>query len=285
MSKRNILAGALLAAVAALALSCGGNNNPSVPSDTLDSDQATLATFYDPNTHTTVIGIQDKASEHPVDLFRGSYDDSLLAALLPSGAARSAINVYLAQFDDGPTVLFDAGLGAEDGILSSGKIDPAKVTAVCLTHLHPDHIGGLLQEGKASFPNATIYLSKTELASTRQWESTSYVSTLWQQVLAAYPNRIVTFADSALLFDGRVQTIPAPGHTSGHTVFQIGSCLIAGDILHSQDLQLQHPEFCARYDQDPARAVATRKQILEYVRNNNLQLCGAHCYDFFIKWD
>ena len=160
---------------------------------------------------------------------------------------------------------------------------PEEIDAICLTHLHPDHIGWLLADGKAAFPSATIYLSETENASTSQWEATSPLLARWQQVKEAYAGKIVTFADNAALFDGRVQTLPAPGHTPGHTLFQIGNCLIAGDILHSQDLQLDNPYFCARYDQDPTTAVATRKQILEYVRNNHLQLCGAHCYVPFIK--
>ena len=109
------------------------------------------------------------------------------------------------------------------------------------------------------------------------------MSALWRQIESAYQGRIVTFAASAQLFDGRVHTIPAPGHTPGHTVFQIGNFLIAGDIVHSQDLQLQYPDFCARYDQDPAQAVATRKEILAYGQDNHLRLCGAHCYEMFIS--
>ena len=57
----------------------------------------------------------------------------------------------------------------------------------------------------------------------------------------------------------------------------------AGDLLHAQDLQLDHPHFCARYDSDLAQATATRIRILNGLYESGLYLAGAHCYDHFIK--
>ena len=106
---------------------------------------------------------------------------------------------------------------------------------------------------------------------------------LWKQVQSAYKGRIKTFADRDTIIDGIVATIPAPGHTPGHTVYQVGNCLIAGDLIHCEDLQLLHPDFCARYDNDPAAAVKARKEILQYASTNHLLFCDAHCYDHFIQ--
>ena len=283
MMKRTILLWGAAFVMALMAVACGGTQQENSVQDSLVNQSDDVTIYYDGN-GCTLIAIRDKATEQPAELFKGSYNDSLLSVLLPSGGARSAINVFEAKFAEGPTVLFDAGIGAEaGGRLMENLGAPEEIDAICLTHLHPDHIGWLLADGKAAFPSATIYLSETENASSSQWEATSPLLARWHQVKEAYAGKIVTFADNAALFDGRVQTLPAPGHTPGHTLVQIGNCLIAGDILHSQDLQLDNPDFCARYDQDPTIAVATRKQILEYVRNNHLQLCGAHCYVPFIK--
>ena len=234
-----------------------------------------------------VIGIQDREGEQAVDLFRGSYNDSLLDSLLAPGqtAFRSAFNVYIARGNAGNsndinhTILFDAGIGPQAGgqllmRLSEQGIEPTDIEAVCLTHLHFDHLGWLLDSaGNVTFPNATLYLSKEEMASSKDNER-------WQQVLTAYGEHVTTFSDGDTICYGMVTTMVVPGHTPGHTLYEVGPCLIVGDLLHAQDLQLEHPDFCARYDADPARAVQVRKGILQKC---DRLLCGAHCYDLFIS--
>ena len=237
-----------------------------------------------------IIGLTDLENKMTIDLFRGSYNDSLLNALMPDGATRSAINVFMA-IDSANTILFDAGLGADKGgrlmeCLKKDSIEPSAVTAVCLTHLHADHIGGLLTDGKAAFPNAKLYLSKEEYEAWGDHGVLAANNGLWKQVMEAYKGRIVTFRNGERLFDGKVVAELAPGHTPGHTVYEVdGTCLVAGDLLHAQDLQLYHPQFCARYDMDPAQAASTRLRILNKIRKDEpyLYLAGAHCYEHFIE--
>ena len=235
-----------------------------------------------------IFGWADVANEMSVELFRGSYNDSLLAALMPTGASRSAINAYMA-IDSTHKVLFDAGLGADKGgklleNMKKAEVDPSEITAVCLTHLHGDHIGGLLLDGRAAFPNATLYLSQEEYDAWKDGGAMAANNALWKQVMTAYEGRIVTFRDGEQLFGGMVIAKLAPGHTPGHTVYEVGGiCLIAGDLLHAQDLQLEHPLFCARYDADPEQATATRIRIFNELRNNGQYMAGAHCYQHFIN--
>ena len=144
-------------------------------------------------------------------------------------------------------------------------------------------VGGLLTNGQTTFPNATLYVSTTENAACTPDGAMARMAGLWAQVQKAYSGRVVTFADSVQLFDGLVKTMPAPGHTPGHTTYSVGNCLIAGDIIHAQGLQLQHPDFCAAYDNNPADAVKTRKEILQYAADHHLLFCDAHCVDQFIK--
>ena len=283
----------LLATTMILTSSCRNGNTQAQTTDTPQEPAITITTkggvsLLCKGDKTLVFGLVDKTNEMSKELFLGSYNDSLLNVLMPTGASRSAINAFIA-IDSLNTILFDAGLGAENGgrllkTMKEADLDPAKVTAVCLTHLHFDHIGGLLLNGSAAFPNATIYLAQEEYDAWGDGGPMAKNNGMWKQVMETYKGHIKTFHDGEKLFDGLVVANLAPGHTPGHTVYTVdGICLIAGDLLHAQDLQLDHPQFCARYDADPAQATATRTQILQNVRDNGQHFAGAHCYDHFIN--
>ena len=78
-------------------------------------------------------------------------------------------NAYLINMGS-KLVLVDAGggktfpgLGHLGENLAAAGYKPEQVDAVLITHLHPDHVGGLLSaEGKPAFPNAVVYLAKAE---------------------------------------------------------------------------------------------------------------------------
>ena len=283
----------LLAATMLLAVSCRNGNTQAQTTDTPQEPAITITTkggvsLLCKGDKTLIFGLVDKENEMSKELFLGSYNDSLLTTLMPTGASRSAINAFIA-IDSSNTILFDAGLGANNGgqlleNMKKAEFDPAKVTAVCLTHLHFDHIGGLLLDGRAAVPNATIYLSQEEYDAWGDNGPLAKNNELWKQVMKDYKGHIKTFHDGEKLFGGMVVAELAPGHTPGHTVYTVdGICLIAGDLLHAQDLQLDHPQFSARYDADPAQATATRIRILESVRDNGQYFAGVHCYEHFIN--
>lgn len=292
MNKQFFIKRTILLLLAAISLTACSNR---MSKETTEATQSVIDTVYNDKIPSLqngdgmlIIGLTDLENEMSADLFRGSYNDSLLNTLMPAGASPSAINVFLAM-DSVDTILFDAGLGADKGgqlIEQMKKADvlPEMVTAVCLTHLHADHIGGLLTDGQATFPNAKLYLSKEEFEAWGDQGAMAANNGLWKQVMEAYKGRIVAFSDGERLFDGKVVAELAPGHTPGHTIYEVDSiCLVAGDLLHAQNLQLDYPQFCARYDMDPAQAAATRQRILNRLRTKwGWFLAGAHCYEHFI---
>ena len=216
----------------------------------------------------------------------------MLKKALPDGTFMNAVNVFLVRFS-GKNILIDAGFGRLlfDNLKSTG-ISPDQIDAVLLTHLHGDHIGGLLQDGKASFPNATLYISKmehdywtSEEAMNKVPENNRSGFKFAQNVINEYKDRLHLFSpdeigkESCKLFP-YIQGIAAYGHTPGHAVFMIGSgaqkMLIWGDLTHAQPIQMAFPEIAVTYDVDYEQAIISRKKILEYVSKNNIPIAGMH---------
>ncbi|MBO4307121.1 MAG: MBL fold metallo-hydrolase [Bacteroidales bacterium] len=259
----------------------------------IDSNAAEMApcTVFSEMDDMEVIAIPDRINQMSIDLFKGSYNDSLLAKLMPDGSSPSAINVFLVRasgyYYDGHEydILIDAGIGEDAGgtLLPQLKklgVKLEEIDAVCLTHLHADHIGGLIKEGQPVFPNAEIYLSVDEFNAWSDDGPMAEQNDLWKRVLSCYANHINLFQDGDTLIDGWIVAHLMPGHTPGHTVYESGLCLFIGDLIHAQDLQIPYPDFCARYDFNPALAVKSRKEIIG--KPSDIYLCGAHCYEPFI---
>ena len=73
-----------------------------------------------------------------------------------------------------------------------------------------------------------------------------------------------------------VKALPAPGHTPGHTIYQIGKLLVVGDLMHGFDLQMQDLNICPDYDMDRKQAIESRKKYVDYAKKNKLTVAGMH---------
>jgi glyoxylase-like metal-dependent hydrolase (beta-lactamase superfamily II) len=202
--------------------------------------------------------------------------DSLWNALGLQEGVPSGINCFVLQ-TEGKNILFDTGLGAPTSQLiaklNEMGIAPEAVSHIYLTHLHSDHIGGLLNDGKAVFPHAGLYVNRVEAEA---WQNMSGErSATAKRVLDVYKERLHLFEAGETLA-GHVQAIAAYGHTPGHTVFRKDNLLVIGDLMHGAALQLEHPEYCATYDMDAAAARESRIRLLKYARENKLTMYGMH---------
>jgi glyoxylase-like metal-dependent hydrolase (beta-lactamase superfamily II) len=206
----------------------------------------------------------------------------MLRKYLPDGTFPLEIQAFLVRTSD-KTVLIDAGVGRNlFKNLHSLATTEEQVDVILLTHMHGDHIGGLLREGKKAFPNADLYLSQVEYD---YWTGEKERGADARKVIDAYKDRLHLFIPNELgkdtpnLFPG-FQAVAAYGHTPGHTAFLIESgesrLLIWGDTAHAMPVQMPHPEVTLTFDFHPEQAAQTRKSILEYVVKNKIRVAGAH---------
>lgn len=233
-----------------------------------------------PNEQTTITWIEDKPGPalQPHQLYP-NVPDSLWNALGLQEGIPSSMSCFLLQ-TAGKNILLDAGLGAPfSQLLPKLKelgVVPEELHLIYITHLHPDHIGGLLKDDQVVFPKAEVYVNRVEAEAWLAMEGDR--NQLAKNVLQAYKDHLHLFEAGDSL-EGGVMTLPAYGHTPGHTVFQKDSILVIADLIHGAALQLEHPEYGPTYDMDPDQARESRIRLLKYARENNLTMYGMHLPD------
>ena len=213
-------------------------------------------------------------------------DPDVLIRYMPEGGAPASVTTFVLFAED--TILFDAGLGNDLWVqkLTEAGVKPESVKLVLLTHMHGDHIGGLLRGNERRFPNARVLVATPEY---EWWLARSYTPPAAEQplrVLAAYGTDLATFQFDDIVFENsevRVKALDASGHTPGHAVFLIEGkgeqgqrLLILGDLLHAAALQFPRPEVCARFDMDHEKAIAARKRILDFAVQEKIPVAGMH---------
>lgn len=238
-------------------------------------EDSTLSTLVFDGVKATWIRDNASAKLMPPSLFPDAGEDLVKKLSLENGIP-SSISTFLIE-SNGIQILFDTGMGASDSRLLAGLhalgITPADIKYIYLTHFHGDHIGGLMKNDSVVFPHAEISASKAEYDSWMKMEAEKNGQVV--RAMNAYKDRLHLFAFGDTL-PGKVVAMEAVGHTPGHTVFQAGKLLIIGDLIHGAALQLEHPEICATYDMDKQEAIKTRKNLLQYARENGLVIAGMH---------
>ncbi len=253
-------------------------------------------------TVTTTLGaaqvsiITDGAVTFTPDLFPETPEAHLTALLGddPDAQIETNFNAVLIRQGD-RVILADAGprdlFGPTCGFLPEGLaelgVSPDQVDTLLATHLHPDHVAGMITpDGQAVFPRATLHVTDADRAF---WsEDTNFSGALagiadWanlaQAVLAAYGDRLETLADGQDVVPG-LTGIALPGHTPGHFGWRLdseGASLIhVGDIVHAPALQIPDPEVGISFDLDMATARKTRKRLLDQLASDGTLFTGGH---------
>lgn len=197
---------------------------------------------------------------------------------------------------DGPrTVLFDVGAGADfmpsagmlPDTLDAMGVAPEDITHLVITHGHPDHIWGLLDDFDEPFlPNAEIMIG---LAEWEYWTDPATIDTIGadrQSFAVGAARRFEVIADQVTLIEDGADVVPgvlavaSPGHTPGHMAYQVQvgnqGVMIVGDAIGNGHVAFERPDFPSSADQDQATGVATRTMLLDRITADNLMLAGFH---------
>ena len=213
----------------------------------------------------------------PNSLFYGKTDSAKVERLSPDGPVSSSISCYLVE-TQGKKVLLDTGNGTERGGMLLKRLDdigvsPEDIDLLVITHFHGDHIGGMTEGGKPVFTRAEVYVPEQEYAAWLKMSNQN--AKMAMDAMAAYGDRLHRFSYSDTLPLG-IKPMAAPGHTPGHTVYQMGRLLVVGDLMHGFDLQIQDFGICPSFDMNPEQAIESRKKYVDYARENKLITAGMH---------
>lgn len=245
-----------------------------------------------------VTALNDGTVELPVDrLLQGP------APVIAKGLAHhhlsspleTSVNAFLINtgsklvlVDAGAGTLFGPTLGKLAAQIASAGYRTDQVDHVLITHMHPDHVGGLSAEGKIVFPRATVHLDQ---ADRDFWMSKANMDAapadrkgLFQgaQVsLAAYEaaGKLKTFNQDGEVVPG-ISAKATHGHTAGHTVYVVESqgkrMTLIGDLIHVAAVQLASPHITIGFDSDAKQARAQRLQTFQQLAKEGSLVGASH---------
>jgi len=206
-----------------------------------------------------------------------------LAAALKAGflkeTVETSVNTFLINtgsklvlIDTGAAGLFGPTLGNLLSNLKAAGYQPEQVDEIYITHMHADHVGGLMAGGVMAFPNAVLRIDK---ADTDFWLSVEKMNAApeaakgsFQGAMAsvnpyAAAGKLKTFTGSADLVPG-IRSQSTYGHTPGHTAYIVESkgekLELWGDLMHVAAVQFENPSIAIQFDSDSKAAAAVRKR-------------------------
>ena len=294
ISRRKFLKTSAAGAVAATALSFGPFSLREIYAAASGSAPLPKVGKAVPVGSFSVVPFLDGPQSFALNLFNGA-DEATMLKVAGTQPVLGAFNVFLIRRDK-ELILVDTGNGTlrpdRTGqlplCLEEAKVAPAGIDKILITHLHGDHMGGLVKEGKPFFPNAKVYLAKAEYD---YWLNDDAMQQTPENRRGGFPlargvlqvleqnNLLVLFAPDEAITPG-IASVDLPGHTPGHTGFMLVSegkkLFFTGDLLHGADLQIPRPDITINFDVDQAKAKETRLRVFKQLAEGATPFAATH---------
>jgi glyoxylase-like metal-dependent hydrolase (beta-lactamase superfamily II) len=250
-----------------------------------------------------VLVVSDGVLPLPTKMLAHNADPAVRATwlhdmFLPQDAFDWALNAVMVR-SGGQTILIDAGLGSDPNLnlpragqlirrLAAAGIDLSAVTDLVLTHLHMDHIGGLLVDGvkEQLRKDLRIHVAAAEV---KFWEKPDFSRTAMpegfpdalrstaKQFLKEYGSQLKLFDDEHEIAPG-VIAHRTGGHTPGHSVVRMASgddaLTFAGDAVFA--VGFEQPDWFNGFEHDPEEAARVRIRLLRQLAETGEMLVATH---------
>ncbi|WP_171122455.1 MULTISPECIES: MBL fold metallo-hydrolase [unclassified Ruegeria] len=219
------------------------------------------------------------------EIFGGGASDEDFAKV----SADNFISPDVAQFFFTPTlvntgselVLFDAGLG-QGGIqaaLADAGVSTDQIDVVVITHMHPDHIGGMTTNDAPTFANARFVTASPEYDFWAAQDAGNRVGDLVAAKVTPQAEKMSFLEDGGEVTSG-ITAVAAYGHTPGHTVYHLESngqrLVLTADLANHYVWSFAHPEWEVRFDMDKAAATQSRRNVLGMLAADKVPMIGYH---------
>ncbi len=223
--------------------------------------------------------------DEPKALFAQDASDEEFAQL----SAENFIPTGVAQFFFTPSlvntgselVLFDTGLG-QGGIqaaLADAGVTPDQINVVVITHMHPDHIGGMTTDDAPTFPNARYVTAASEYDFWSGLEAGNRVGDMVAAKVTPLAEKMSFMEDGGEVSSG-ITAVAANGHTPGHTVYHLESngqrLVLTADLANHYVWSFARPDWGFSFDMDKEAAAASRRNVLGMLAADKVPMVGYH---------
>lgn len=218
-----------------------------------------------------------------------------LAASFEKSPLETSFNAYLVNtgsklvlIDTGAGTLFGPTVGKLMDSLKASGYRPEQVDEIVITHMHPDHIGGLVKDGKIAFPNAVVradkrdadyWLSKANLDKAADTDKGFFQGAMASLNPYVASKQFQPFEGNTDIVPG-IRAVSTVGHTPGHASYVVESkgqkLMIWGDLVHVQAVQFDHPSVTIHFDSNPKQAEAERKAEFASAAKQGYLVAASH---------
>lgn len=194
----------------------------------------------------------------------------------------------LVLIDAGAGSLFGPTLGKLVAHLQAAGYTPEQVDEVYITHMHPDHVGGLAADGRQVFPNAVVRADQVEadfwLSAANLEAAPKEAKGFFQGAQASLKpyveaGRFKAISDEGELVPG-VRSVATHGHTRGHRNYVIESrgqkLVLWGDLMHVAAVQFARPSVTIQFDTDQNAALAQRRKAFAEAAKQGYAIGASH---------